>query len=221
MKTVRLKGTSLVGETHYEEGEVVAVADDRAHRMIAAGQAGPHDATFADADNAHEANPLGDTLIPIPRGAVPVHPPDALAPNVAEHPGLAKLVDVLGVQADVDPKGRTSTIPPVPTSEVASAEAVEASHRLANPPNPGMATMNTSADAIERERAEREAEGDAETADIRPGGRTAAQTAAGKGRVKVRPPAATDVKVPAADDVTGTPGPSAEAPKPVDAPKTE
>jgi hypothetical protein len=228
MRNVRLNIPSLVGSVVYAAGAVVSVPDDRAHSMVANDQGvfhtpGRDELTAEDAppgddhgaaDNAGHVNPLADVLTPIPRGEIPVNPADAIAPHVGENPGLDRLAKTLGVKGERSPSGRTSTIPPVPTSDVASPEAVEASHRLANPPAGKAPTPEEAAAMVAARDEEREAEGEAETADIRPGGRTASR-ATGKARTKATPPAETEVKTTDADTAAGTPGPvPAEAPKP-------
>lgn len=130
MTTVKLKIPVQVGLRIHAEGETVLVPDDRARSMIAEGLAGPSD---EPAVNAKTANPLADTLTPIPHGAIPVNPADALSPHVGDNPGLSKLVEVTGQQDQVSPTGRASTIPPVPTADVAHPDAVAESHELANP----------------------------------------------------------------------------------------
>lgn len=139
MTRVKLLMAALVGHHNYAPGEVVLVPDNRARTMVAEGVAEMDESAGAEGEGPkgghanEDANPLGDVLTPLPHGEIPINPADALAPHVGDNPGLNKLVEVVGKKDEVSPAGRASTIHPVPTLDVASQEAIDQSHREANP----------------------------------------------------------------------------------------
>lgn len=98
MRPVKLSKPLLIGDRHHEAGSVVLVTDAQADAMRRGGHAEDHDGSGQVA-NADTVNPLEEVITPYPPGGAVVNPADALAPNVQDNPGLAKLAEITGAKA--------------------------------------------------------------------------------------------------------------------------
>lgn len=92
MTTVKLtcEHPLLIGDAHYEPGDLVLLTDERAAALVKGGFAEKADGTPKNKDQSLVA----DCIVPEPPGGAIVNPSNALAPNVADNPGLKTLVAV-------------------------------------------------------------------------------------------------------------------------------
>ncbi len=91
MKPVKLKIVLPIDDRIHEIDEVVMVPDVRAAELVRLGHAEEVDATPAVANPDH--NTLADCIDPEPPGGLVLEPFGA-GPNVQDHPGLRKAVEI-------------------------------------------------------------------------------------------------------------------------------
>ena len=98
MKTVKLTFPVLIGDHHYPADTAVSVEDGRAKELIEGGHAVEHD---GEPTNLEHVSPLADCIKPHPPGGLPFNPADAIAPNVADNPGLTRLAEIAAEDGSV------------------------------------------------------------------------------------------------------------------------
>lgn len=144
MKTVKLSIPLLIGDTHYDKDAVVMVTDEQAATLTRAGHAA-HQEGDGGGDVANpDHNPLAEAITPMPPGGAVFNPADALAPNVADNPGLAamakavrkgnvKVKDVTNAHLDLDDEGRPKD--PEATAVDVAARKVQAPQPTGHEPS--------------------------------------------------------------------------------------
>jgi len=120
VRQVELVRPLLHEDTHYVEGDVLEVGDEKAATLVATGHAKAVEG--GKRTPANPVNPLAEATVPMPPGGVAIDPADATAPKVADNPGLVELVKVTGKEGELSEQGTTAGVEPAPTEDNPPAE---------------------------------------------------------------------------------------------------